>query len=131
MKNFDIVNRKPLVEQNTMIPTKPNEICWDQNRTSMSKPNQCTAISIPLVMGSTLPTLKQKFKIFICFFFHIEKNILLSNYQTKDLQKKVYCRKRKCLSFEKKNTKIYNKVKTSEKYCKTNELLPTLKKDNA
>ena len=27
MKNFDIVNKRPLVEQTTMVPTKPNDIC--------------------------------------------------------------------------------------------------------
>ena len=88
MKNFDIVNRKPLVEQNTMIPTKPNEICWDQNRTSMSKPNQCTAISIPLVMGSTLPTLKQKIKIFISFFSHRRKYSFVELSEKKIYKKK-------------------------------------------
>merc|ERR1719423_476435 len=56
MKNLDIVRRRPRVEQNTIGPTKMKEICCDQKSTSMSSPNQCTAISIPFVIGSTLPT---------------------------------------------------------------------------
>jgi len=31
-------------------------MCWDQNVTSILKPIQCTAISIPLVTGSFFPT---------------------------------------------------------------------------
>ena len=40
MKNFDMVNSKPLVEDTRMAPTSINEICWDQNKTSISSPNQ-------------------------------------------------------------------------------------------
>ena len=47
MKNLDIVNKSPLVDVTTIAPTNINEICCDQNWTSMSSPNQCTAISIP------------------------------------------------------------------------------------
>ena len=48
MKNFDMVKSKPRVDVNTIKPTKINEMCWDQKRTSISRPNQWTAISIPL-----------------------------------------------------------------------------------
>lgn len=50
------VNRRPLIEVTTMQPTKKNDTCWLQNATSISRPHQWTAISIPRVTGSFFPT---------------------------------------------------------------------------
>lgn len=50
------VNKSPLIDVTTMHPIKKNDTCCDQNTTSISKPIQCTAISIPRVTGSFLPT---------------------------------------------------------------------------
>lgn len=56
--NFTLVNvnRRPRIDVTTMQPTKKNDTCWLQNATSISKPHQCTAISMPRVTGSFLPT---------------------------------------------------------------------------
>lgn len=43
-------------------------MCCDQNVTSILKPIQCTAISIPLVTGSFLPTRSNTILIVDCKF---------------------------------------------------------------
>lgn len=53
---FVRVSNRPRIDVTTMHPTKKNETCWLQNATSISKPHQCTAISMPRVTGSFLPT---------------------------------------------------------------------------
>lgn len=53
---FVRVSRRPRIEVTTMQPTKKNETCWLQKATSISKPHQCTAISMPRVTGSFFPT---------------------------------------------------------------------------
>lgn len=50
------VRRRPRIDVTTMQPTKKNDTCWLQNAISISKPHQCTAISIPRVTGSFFPT---------------------------------------------------------------------------
>ena len=47
MKNFDMVRRRPRMEVTTMAPTRMKEMCCDQKTTSISRPNQWTAISMP------------------------------------------------------------------------------------
>lgn len=48
---------KPRIDVTTIMPTRKNEMCWDQNCTSKSILKYLTVISIDLVTGSTLPTL--------------------------------------------------------------------------
>ena len=70
MKNLDMVKSRPRVEAPIMAPTRPNEICWDQNRTSISKPNQCTAISIP----EKIRKFSSKWKDFRTLWFECKQN---------------------------------------------------------
>jgi len=53
---FVNVNRSPRIDVTTIHPTRKNDMCWDQKPTSMLIPIQWTAISIPRVTGSFLPT---------------------------------------------------------------------------
>lgn len=61
------VSSNPRIDVTTMHPTRKNDTCWLQKATSMSKPHQCTAISMPRVTGSFLPTRSN-----IMFIVHIK-----------------------------------------------------------
>lgn len=50
------VRSNPRIEVTTIHPIKKKDTCCDQKITSISKPIQWTAISIPRVTGSFLPT---------------------------------------------------------------------------
>lgn len=64
------VRRRPRIDVTTIHPTKKNDTCWLQNAISISRPHQCTAISIPRVTGSFLPTRSKMMFIVQMKIFH-------------------------------------------------------------
>lgn len=73
---FVSVSSRPRIEVTTMQPTKKNDTCWLQNAISISRPYQCTAISIPRVTGSFLPTRSN-------IMFIVQMNIFHKQYKLK------------------------------------------------
>lgn len=70
------VSSRPRIDVTTMQPTRKNETCWLQKATSISRPHQCTAISMPRVTGSFLPTRSN-------MIFMVHMNIFHTQYRLK------------------------------------------------
>lgn len=114
------VRSRPRIDVTTIQPTKKNDTCWLQNAMSISRPHQCTAISIPRVTGSFFPTRSKMILIVQMKIFH--KQYKLKKWPSTLKYLPCNVRAHRCRSC------IFFKSCTSKNSCRDNSSKPLISK---